>query len=308
MAVRNSSEPLSALSPQSCITDAFREDTRWSSIHSGQGQGGRSGYDSYAVDIGEDDWETTGSCTETCIDDDDITSPCETVTNWDGLTIIDDDETATSIVDEREDYSDDYICETPTTIIIAPPPPTTAPPALPPAAISREDPAKDLMSPIISCRVGTVANLDFPAYIPSPMPTSGEQRPSGTVKRSTTDTQPFPSPRSPPPQRPMPHIPSRAGTDPLTISRQVMRQEWTETPLMKLDLAKLDSIPPTPPRSTTPNSRPGTGTSAGRKENPLPWLTSRSASPARSIEEIKKTTAAGQEAKRTRSPRGWKLW
>jgi len=324
MAVRSSSEPLSALSPQSCITDAFTEDTRWSSIRSGQGRDVRSGYDSYAADNEEDDWETSRSCTETCIDDDDgeATSPCETATNWDGVTIIDDNETVTSCAEEpeeEEELGSDTYCETPTTIVIAPPPPTTAPPPPPPAAIAQEDSGKEVvMSPVISCRINTIANLDFPAYLPTPKEPTAR----------SADVRPSPPPAAPL-QRPTPSArPAHAATDPLTISRQAMRQEWTETPPMKLDLAKLEgtpiplpSLPPPPPqRSTTPinnnnnnnnssssssSSRPGTGTSAGRKESPLPWLTSRSASPARSIDEIRKST---EEVKRTRSPRGWKLW
>jgi hypothetical protein len=260
---------MSATSPMSCITDAFTDEERWSCVRPDDDQDRGEVFENHLVGEEEEEEEDCQSCT-------DVLSPCETITSWDGVTIIDDV-----------------------------------------SQVSQQDYGKEVVprSPVVSCRIDSVVNFDFPEFMPA-----DDEEEEEEVKEMTPPTRQFESisswgtievaplrpqaPAAPPvpqtaappvPQTAAPTVPRKAGTDPLSISRQVMRQEWTETPPMKIDMAKLESM--VPARIPTPKNN-------GRA-SPMPWLVSRSSSPARSLEKRKNSP---EPVKRVRSPRGWRLW
>ncbi|KAA8910513.1 hypothetical protein FN846DRAFT_531820 [Sphaerosporella brunnea] len=243
---RDPKQPVSAISPMSCITDAFTEETRWSSLRGEQDEV----FENHAVDdereVDDRDWQ---SCTDTTT----VLSPCETAPTWDGVTIIDDVTQVSEPTIEEFSHQD----------------------------FGKEVVTSELKNPVVSCRIDSVVDIGFPEFLP--VEEGPEPEPPKLSRRGAIEAAP-----------PPPLVPQRAATDPLSISRQVMRQEWTETPPMKIDMAKLESI--VPPRIPTPNN--------GRA-SPKPWLVPRSASPARSLE---KRGNSPEPIKRARSPRGWKFW
>jgi hypothetical protein len=280
---RDFSEPISAASPQSCITDAFSADADWSTIKDSASEA--SNYEK-GKDNAEDEWLTyQSSCPDTYEDYVDrntsTLSGCETITatNWDGVTIIDDaSETPDMIQPCLENCSqEDYGKE----VVFVP----------------------DL--PLVSCRIESVITLDdFPEF----MPIDDEEE---SIHRSQRDTITL-SHRSRSMEiitfNPHPEVQERKATDPLSISREVMAQEWTETPPMKLDMAKLESIglpPPRMPAAAPPVNR-------GMSSSPLSWLSARS---SRSVSPRPHTPASlakhrksPELVERSRRPSGWKLW
>jgi hypothetical protein len=273
---RDPKQPVSAISPMSCITDAFTDEERWSCVRPNDDEGRDEIFENHLVEDEEE--EDCQSCT-------DVLSPCDTLTS-DGVTIIDD---VTQV--SQYDYGKEVVPR----------------------------------SPVVSCRIDSVVNFDFPEFMPADNDEKEEeaqemtpptrnfesitswgtievaplqpQAPAGAAPPvPKTATSPVPKTAAPPiPQTAVPPVSKKAGRDPLSISRQAMRQEWTETPPMKIDMAKLESI--VPPRNPPPNNN-------GRA-SPMPWLVSRSSSPARSLEKRRNSP---EPVKRVRSPRGWRLW
>jgi hypothetical protein len=267
-------EPESAVS---CITDAFSEDTNWSDLRSGDDSDYERGYD--------DDWESTCGPTNSTVtpySPDEYASydaTCGTMnTTTTGATNVTNIDDASQIGMHRSHSGTD---------------------------LSHEDFGKEAVSlmpasPLVTCRIESVALLDFPEYLPNDEEEQMEfQRrsmwESMFLRRNSDDSTDVGSiPIAPPPSIEMPNT----GRDPMSISRQVMKQDWTETPPMKLDMEKFDNIPPA-----------RTGTPQSSRSSPVP--SQRSITPRQNqLLEVKPKNPerTSPNTTRSRTPKGWKLW
>ncbi|KAF8544936.1 hypothetical protein BDD12DRAFT_376489 [Trichophaea hybrida] len=282
-------EPIPTASPQSCITDAFSADADWSTVKDGASE--VSFYQKDKNDV-EGEWLTyQSSCADTYEDGiDRNTEPLSgcgiiTATTWDGVTIIDDTSEAPDMIQpclencSQEDYGKEVVFT----------------PEL----------------PLVSCRIESVITLDdFPEFMPIDDDNEEEEE-EGYVHRSQRDTITLSHRSTSRSMETNSHttVPERKATDPLSISREVMAQEWTETPPMKLDMAKLESIGLPPPRmaaAAPPVNR-------GMNSSPLSWLSSsrssRSVSPRpQPPANVGKYRKSPEPMERSRRPSGWKLW
>ncbi|KAI5814255.1 hypothetical protein BZA77DRAFT_357000 [Pyronema omphalodes] len=313
-------------SPQSCVTDAFNEETNWSNFKDNISIS--SNYDEepkiHVED--EDEWMTyqSESCTgtettvvtastyEDCVTrDSDTYSECEstaTETQWDG-TVIDDCSTLPELVVPQNDHSnEDYGKEVIETIYIAQP---------------------------MSCRIESVSSLDeypenipvTPEFPPTPEPEEVDldkdfvpRRPQRHTMLGVLRTGSFTSDDGYSGFRP-PSFIQRYKADPGSMSRENMTQDWYENPATKLDMEKLGEL--TPP---TPNSKRMSTPPAPRSPSPLAWLTthvSKAVStrprppplnlhPAFANDHLRDSPedqGKSPDLKRARSPRRWsKMW
>ncbi|KAI5781442.1 hypothetical protein EDC01DRAFT_665741 [Geopyxis carbonaria] len=123
-------------------------------------------------------------------------------------------------------------------------------------------------APTVSCRIESVSMLDLPEFIPDDDDTAdeGSSRPRRRTLQENWAGLLKEAGMTPPPLNEI--HPALRNQDPLAISRETMRQEWTEWPPVKLNL-----VVPTPPtqgrQSVPPHESPRVveATKHGRSES-----------------------------------------